>query len=471
MDSVNTRKIYSITELARLINRTMENGIGRVWVEGELSGARVAGNYGYTYFALKDTRAQLSGIMTAQTRRALPSGVLFEDGKQVRIYGEVTYYEPGGKLQLKVLTVEAAGVGELMLRFEELKRNLQAEGLFDSGRKKPLPGLPQRIGVITSPTGAVIHDIITVLGRRFPNLHLRLLPVKVQGAGAAEDIAEAVRFFNQRYGRDSDWPTDLLIVGRGGGSLEDLWAFNEECVVRAVAQSIIPVISAVGHESDVSLCDFAADVRAPTPSAAAELAVRPKVEFEADLACYARGLRNALQGRVVELRGRLAAASSASALRRPLQITERRAQMLDSLCMRMEHAARHRTQVRRQSAFETFARLDALRVRHFGQLRQRIDVSRVALAQASARLLERQRSGIVLISRQLWLLSPLAVMERGYSLTRKADGSLVRSITDVASGEALRTQVKDGVIESTVREFGRWGGGERVVAAKKKPQW
>ncbi|MDD4102432.1 MAG: exodeoxyribonuclease VII large subunit, partial [Kiritimatiellae bacterium] len=153
MDSLNTKKIYSITELARLINRVLENGIGCVWVEGELSGARVAGNYGYTYFTLKDAGAQLSGVMNAQTRRALPPSVIFEDGKRVRIYGEVTYYEPGGKLQLKVLRVEAAGVGELMLRFEELKRRLQAEGLFDVERKRPLPKLPRRIGVVTSPTG------------------------------------------------------------------------------------------------------------------------------------------------------------------------------------------------------------------------------------------------------------------------------------------------------------------------------
>lgn len=450
MDSGNTRKIYSITELARLINRTMEDGIGRVWVEGELSGARVAGNYGYTYFTIKDANAQLSGIMNAQTRRALPSGVVFEDGKLVRIYGEVTYYEPGGKLQLKALRVEAAGVGELMLRFEELKRKLQSEGLFESARKRPLPRLPQRIAVVTSPTGAVIHDIVTVLGRRFPNLHLRLMPVKVQGAGAAEEIAEAVNFINQRYGPESEWPADLLIVGRGGGSLEDLWAFNEECVVRAVAASAIPVISAVGHESDVSLCDFAADVRAPTPSAAAELALRPKAEFEAEIARHSRGLRNALQGRAAELRARLAAAAAASVLRRPAQITERRAQMVDTLCMRMEHAATHSTQARRRSAFETFARLDALRVRHLGQLRQRIDLSRGALAQACARRLERQRADLVLLGRQLWLLSPLAVMERGYSLTRKADGSLVRSVADVAVGEALRTQVNDGVIEATV---------------------
>lgn len=450
MESLDNRKIYSITELARLINRALEDGVGRVWVEGELSGARVAGNYGYTYFTLKDAHAQLAGIMSAQTRRALPAGVVFEDGALVRICAEVTFYEPGGKLQLKVLRVEAAGVGELMLRFEELKSRLQSEGLFETVRKRPLPKLPQRVGVVTSPTGAVIHDIITVLRRRFPNLQLRLFPVKVQGAGAAEEIAEAVRFFNRWHGQGSEWPADVLIVGRGGGSLEDLWAFNEECVVRAVADSVIPVISAVGHESDVSLCDFAADVRAPTPSAAAELTVRPKVEFESDIARHARQLRNALRGRVADLRGRLVAAGAASALRHPLRITERRAQMVDTLCMRMGHAAQSLTQTRRQKAVEAFARLDALRARHLGQLRQRIVSSCGAMSQACARRLDRRRAGLVLLERQLWLLSPVSVMRRGYSLTRRADGSLVRSVADVVAGTALSTQVKDGVIESTV---------------------
>ncbi|MDD3545140.1 MAG: exodeoxyribonuclease VII large subunit [Kiritimatiellae bacterium] len=450
MDAHSTRKIYSITELARLINRTLEDGVGRVWVEGELSGARVAGNYGYTYFTLKDAHAQLSGIMNAQTRRALPPGLAFEDGALVRIYGEVTFYEPGGKIQLRVLRVEAAGAGGLMLRFEELKRKLQAEGLFDSGRKKPLPKLPQRVGVVTSPTGAVIHDIITVLGRRFPNLQLRLFPVRVQGAGAADEIAAAVRHFNRCNGPGSEWPADVLIVGRGGGSLEDLWAFNEERVVRAVADSAIPVISAVGHESDVSLCDLAADVRAPTPSAAAELAVRPKAELEADIARHARQLRNALRGRVAELRGRLAAAGAAAFLRRPAQITERRAQMVDTLCMRMGHAAQSLTQTRRRVAFEAFARLDALRSRHLGQLRQRITGNRETMEQACARILERRRTGVMLIEGQLRLLSPVSVLERGYSLTRRADGRLLRSVTEPVPGDVLRTQVKDGVIESTV---------------------
>ncbi len=450
VESLGNRKIYSITELSRLINRALEGGVGRVWVEGELSGARVAGNYGYTYFTLKDANAQMAGIMNAQTRRTLPSSVVFGDGARVRIYAEITYYEPGGKLQLKVLRVEAVGAGELMLRFEELKRRLQGEGLFDSGRKRPLPKLPQRIGVVTSPTGAVIHDIITVLMRRFPNIQLRLFPVRVQGAGAAEEIAEAVRFFNRWHGRGSEWPADVLIVGRGGGSLEDLWAFNEECVVRAVADSAIPVISAVGHESDVSLCDFAADVRAPTPSAAAELTVRPKVDFEADIARQARQIRNALQGRVAELRGRLAAAGAASALRHPIRLTERRAQMVDTLCMRMEHAARSLTQTHRRRSVEAFARLDALRERHLGQLRQRIVTFCGAMAQACARSLERRRAGLVLLDRQLLLLSPMSVMRRGYSLTRRADGILVRSVADVAAGAALRTQVKDGFIESTV---------------------
>jgi exodeoxyribonuclease VII large subunit len=445
------KKVFTVSELTRQIRQTLEDEIGRVWVEGEISNFKVYGS-GHSYFVLKDAGAQLSAVLFAGTRSGLSSALKLEDGKRVRAYGELTVFESRGQYQLKIIRIEETGVGELMQRFEELKRALQAEGLFDAARKRPLPKLPQRIGLVTSPTGAVIHDMLNVLGRRFPNLQIRLAPVKVQGVGAAEEIAEAIARFNRECGKGSAWPADILIVGRGGGSLEDLWAFNEACVARAVAGSEIPVISAVGHEVDFSLCDFAADLRAPTPSAAAELAIAPKVEFEAEVERMARGLRQALQRRTAELRSRLAAVRASAFLRRPHQMAERLSQQVDTLGMRLDHAVRGQVREQRQRAEQAFGHLDVLRERQVRQIEARVVLDERRLAQACLLRAERARTQVTALARQLTLLSPLSVLERGYSLTRTAEGALVRSVADAAAGAELVTQVKDGRIESVVKE-------------------
>ena len=442
-------KVFTVSELTRQIKQTLEDEVGRVWVEGEISNYKVYGS-GHAYFNLKDEKAQLSAVLFAGSRAGAAPALCLADGQRVRAYGEITVFENRGQYQLIVRKIEAAGVGALMRRFEELKGKLQAEGLFDSARKRPLPRLPQRIGIVTSPTGAVIHDMLNVLGRRFPNLQIRLAPVKVQGAGAAEEIAGAVALFNRACGPGSAWPADVLIVGRGGGSLEDLWAFNEEPVARAVAGSAIPVISAVGHEVDFSLCDFAADLRAPTPSAAAELVIAPKAEFEAEVTRYARALRQALQQRAAELRSRLAAARSAAFLRQPEQVTERLAQRVDAAAMRLDHAVRQRAQGERRRAEQAFGRLLLLRERRARQVEARVVLDERRLTQAGLSQVDRLRTRVAGLERQLGLLNPLAVLERGYSLTRTAEGFLVRSVKDVAAGAVLVTQVKDGKIESVV---------------------
>jgi len=469
------KKVFTVSELTRQIRQTLEDEIGRVWVEGEISNFKIYGS-GHSYFVLKDAGAQLSAVLFAGTRSALSSALRLEDGQRVRAFGELTVFESRGQYQLKILRIEEAGVGELMQRFEELKRKLQAEGLFDAARKRPLPRLPQRIGIVTSPTGAVIHDMLTVLGRRFPNLQIRLAPVKVQGAGAAEEIAAAIARFNRTCGPASGWPADVLIVGRGGGSLEDLWAFNEEAVARAVAESAIPVISAVGHEVDFSLCDFAADLRAPTPSAAAELVVRPKAELEAEIAQGARRLRYALDRQVGELRARLTAAQASAFLRQPQRLIERRAQQVDALDMRLEHAAQALMQKRRRRAEEVFARLGLMRTRRLGQVGTRLALDVRRLSQACALRVERARSKLAVadprlgqagtvaverakarvsaVARQLALLNPLSVLDRGYSLTRTSDGRLVRTVADAVSGAELVTQVRDGMIASVVKKSG-----------------
>ncbi|HRR33017.1 MAG TPA: exodeoxyribonuclease VII large subunit [Kiritimatiellia bacterium] len=444
------RRVYSVSELTRRIKQTLEDEVGRVWVEGEISNFKVYPS-GHAYFSLKDAGAQLNAVLFAGSRSGVAAGTRLEDGQRVRAYGEITVFESRGQYQLIVRKVEPMGDGDLMRRFLELKQRLEAEGLFDKARKRPLPLLPQRIGIVTSPTGAVIHDMTTVLGRRFPNLHIRLAPVKVQGVGAAQEIAAAVRLFNRVYGPGSDWPADLLIVGRGGGSLEDLWAFNEECVARAVAESAIPVISAVGHDTDFSLCDFAADVRAPTPSAAAELAVTTKKEWEQRLAQPARALEQALRRQVTALRMRVVTASSSRFFQQPRQLVERRAQQVDTLAMRMDHAVAQRAQESRQRTERAHARLRVVRERYVHQTRARLDQQARRLEAACRLRLERLRTGLAGSARQLGLLSPLAVLERGYSLTRGPDGRLVRSSRDLRSGVEMSTQFKDGHVVSVVR--------------------
>jgi exodeoxyribonuclease VII large subunit len=250
------RKIYRVTELTRRIKAVLEDEVGTVWVEGEVSNAKLMTN-GHLYFTLKDETSQL----TAAFFRFQQSGARVEvkDGAKLRALGRITVYEPRGQYQLIVQKLEAAGQGSLQEAFEKLKGKLNQEGLFDSARKRPLPRLPRHIGIVTSPTGAAIRDMLQILGRRFPNLHIVVAPVRVQGEGAAEEIAAALDLLNQRA------DLDVLIVGRGGGSLEDLWAFNEEAVARALARSRLPVISAVGHEIDFTISDFVADVRAPHP--------------------------------------------------------------------------------------------------------------------------------------------------------------------------------------------------------------
>jgi len=263
-------QIFTVTELTQRIRSVIEGNFPVLWVEGEISGHKLHSS-GHHYFTLKDENSQLSCVLWRGRANHLP--LIPQDGIKVLVQGQLTVYERGGRYQFDVFMIQKAGIGELALAFEQLKKKLAEEGLFDIARKRPIPAYPERIGIITSPTGAAIRDIITVCHRRWPAITLILRPAQVQGDGAAQDIAKGVRDFN-RYEK-----VDVLIVGRGGGSLEDLWAFNEEHVVRAVVASKIPVVSAVGHEVDVTLCDLAADLRAPTPSAAAELVVKDAGEI------------------------------------------------------------------------------------------------------------------------------------------------------------------------------------------------
>jgi exodeoxyribonuclease VII large subunit len=451
----DTRRVYTVAELTRLVKQTLEDEVGRVWVEGEISNFRRQAS-GHCYFTLKDERAQLSAVFFAGAQRGVK--VDLTDGMMVRLCGDLSVYEPRGQYQLIVRQVEAGGQGMLMARFEALKRRLQAEGLFDEARKRPLPLLPRHVGIVTSPTGAAIRDILNVVTRRFPNLHVVLAPARVQGAGAAEEIAAAIDRLNALSAGAGGGegrgllaaPLDALIVGRGGGSLEDLWCFNEECVARAIARSKIPVISAVGHEIDFTIGDFVADVRAPTPSAAAELVVGRKEDFEAALRNQARNLRQTLRQRLTELRGRLETARASHVFHAPRHTVERAAQALDALEMRLKQALSGSAVRQRRRVEESRARLLLLRGSRLQGVAGRIEALQRRLTHVAPTEIQRRQRQVAALERQLRALSPAAVLERGYSLTRAADGKLIKSVRQVSAGARLRTQVADGAFESVV---------------------
>ncbi len=437
----DTRKIYKVAELTRLVKSAIERGVGSVWVEGELSNVRrpVSGHY---YFTIKDETSQLSAVLFRGSQR----GLRFElkDGVLVRAFGDVTVYERGGNYQIIVRQLEEGGKGSLQARFEELKKKLAEEGLFAKERKRPLPLLPRRVGVVTSATGAAIRDILNVISRRFPNLHIVLAPAKVQGEGAADEIAAGIDLLNAHGG------LDVMIVGRGGGSIEDLWCFNEEAVARALARSAVPTISAVGHEIDYTIGDFVADLRAPTPSAAAELVVGCKDEFEEHLRELGQSLERSLRDVLFRYRSRVERAAGSYVFREPLNIVRQFQQRMDAASMRMTHEVGAALRTRRQRIREAGIKLDhGLRVavgtgaQHLEQIDRRMR-HRVELELAAG------RQSVLRLERQLRALSPLGVLERGYSLTRRKDGGIVRRAEQVSAGDRLVTQVADGSFASVV---------------------
>ena len=429
----DNRKIYRVSEITRLIRVALEDEFGSLWIEGEVSNLRRPSS-GHVYFTLKDESAQIASVFFKGSQRALAFEL--KDGLKIRIFGEISVYEASGQYQIIVRKAEEAGKGSLQEAFEALKKKLAAEGLFDESRKKPIPVLPRHVGIVTSPTGAAIHDILSILSRRFPNLHIVIAPVKVQGEGAAQEIAAALDLLNERGG------LDVIIVARGGGSLEDLWCFNEELVAQAIARSRIPTISAVGHEIDFTISDFVADLRAPTPSAAAELMVGQKVAFEETLRQISTRLARALRQRAQETRSRLRIASRSYVFREPGNLVRQFIQRIDSLRAGMVRQLQAAGQDRRQ-------RLDgcSLRMVHEAGLR-------------TAGL----RQDIRRLSSQLKALSPVAVLDRGFSITRLESGAIVRDAAGVGVGEVLRTQVARGTLESKVTSTqpgGKNGGKEK----------
>ena len=413
-------RVFSVTALTQSIRKNLLSNnakLADVWIEGEISGNKLYSS-GHRYFALKDANATISCVLFAFNvgncdegfRAALSQGDSSVNGLKVQAQGELDLNMGRGQYSFKVKRLRIAGVGDKMAAFNALKAKLEAEGLNKLDHpnlRRPLPFLPHRIAIVTSPSGAVIHDMCTVLTHRFPNLEIRLFPVKVQGEGAVTEIVGGIEFFNT-----SAWVPDVLIVGRGGGSVEDLWAFNEEPVVRAVADSRIPVISAVGHESDTTLCDYVADLRAGTPSIAAERAVPVKAELVA---------------RVQELSARLEKA--------PQQAYESLAQHIDDLSFRL---GAHLKEV--AAVFERRLQRVALR-----------------LDPAMASAYQRAESRLKTAAAGLRHLSPYGVLDRGYSITLNAEGRVVRGVEGLAPGVRFMTRLADGTATSVVETISREG--------------
>jgi exodeoxyribonuclease VII large subunit len=438
-----TRKVFSISELSREIKDLLERQYKDVWVTGEVSNFRPAAS-GHLYFTLKDATAQLRAVCFRNQARYLKFKP--QDGIAVIARGHLSVYEARGEYQLYVEYLEPAGLGALQLAFEQLKQKLAAEGLFETARKKPLPVLPRTIGVVTSPTGAVIRDILRVLRRRFRNMSVLLYPAKVQGEGAAEEIVEGVAFFNREQN------ADVIIVARGGGSLEDLWAFNEEVVARAIAASGIPVISAVGHETDFTIADFVADLRAPTPSAAAELVVHRKQDFIAELENRARHMAQMIRLQLSEARQRLTELRMHHAFQTVATRIAERAQQVDDGVASLDRSMRSRLNEARQEWLRASAgvvRYDFRRL--LGLKRAAWDDRWGRFDSAFRRFLTERQTRLAHVEAILKERNPLALLQRGYSVTRDAAGKIVRDAETVGLGSDISIRLARGELEATIK--------------------
>jgi exodeoxyribonuclease VII large subunit len=439
--------VLTVTQLTRVVRELLEGRIGMVWVEGEISNYRKQSS-GHHYFTLKDDSSQLACVMFARSYGA-QSRVRLADGLLVQVFGQVTVYEARGQYQLIVQLIQPKGQGLLQAKFEALKRKLEAEGLFDAARKRKIPRFPRRIALVTSPTGAALQDMLNILRRRSPWVRILICPVRVQGEGASREIAARI---NEVSRRAEELAIDLMVVGRGGGSLEDLWEFNEEIVARAIHRSRIPVVSAVGHEIDFTIADFVADLRAPTPSAAAELVAPDVLSLTGEVLAFREKMQRLLT-QAVELR-KLRMQRVSGSFREPERILINRRQFVDS--------AEQRLLLVRKNLFEQYH----VRLRHAFLVlsafrpEQRIQACRKELTSTEERMrkaiaarLERQRNRVVELTKAIRLLGPQQTLERGYSITQDLHGNLIRSRTELQLGSRVRTRLADGSIESEVTDI------------------
>ena len=438
------RKTYTVSELSGRIRGLLAGEFTDIWVAGEISGCRTAAS-GHCYFTLKDEESQIQCVCFRNTLRYLRFKP--QDGVAALVRGSIDVYEARGQYQLIADSIEPQGHGALQLAFEQLKKKLAAEGLFEASRKRPLPKMPARIGIVTSPGGAVIQDLLNILLRRFPGLHIRLYPALVQGEGSREQVCQGLEYFSR-----SGW-AQVVIVARGGGSIEDLWTFNEETVARTIATCSVPVISAIGHETDFTIADFVADLRAPTPSAAAELAVPTSQEILEQLAGTEHKLTQHARYRLAmaarELHERGVERASAALHRR----IGRAQQRVDELDYRMRGSIQRILDARRRRLEEQMTRLRGqdLRVR-FGDVRRRLHIAEAAALHAWRTRAALAGRRLETLSAHLSQLSPLRILERGYAIVRNERGVVVKSTADAPPDAVVDIRVARASLRARVTE-------------------
>ncbi|MFN7996725.1 MAG: exodeoxyribonuclease VII large subunit [Bryobacteraceae bacterium] len=436
------RTVFSVSELNSAIRATLEQEFPDVWVSGEISGVKLAAS-GHYYFTLKEREAQVRCVAFRSAHRYWK--IKPQDGLAVLARGRIDVFEARGEYQLIVEMVEPQGHGALQLAFEQLKKKLAEEGLFDPARKRALPPYPRRIGIVTSPRGAVISDIVQILGRRFPGLHIRVFPALVQGDGSIEDLCRGLDYFSR-----SQW-AELVILARGGGSLEDLWTFNEEAVARAIARCAVPVVSAVGHETDVTIADFVADLRAPTPSAAAELIVCTRQELLDRIEGCRQKLLQSVRYRLALLGRRW----QQQGIDRPLGLLHRaigrQAQRVDELEFRLRDRLRAVLERYGRAHRGVAGRLQYFDLRpRFASDRRRLDSAQIGAVQSVRWQLARRRGRIEQLHAKLSQLSPLLVLERGYAIVTAENGAVIKDSGMAPEGSEIRVRLAQGRLDAKV---------------------
>ncbi|MGU5593712.1 exodeoxyribonuclease VII large subunit [Aeromonas sanarellii] len=442
--SQNKQQIFTVTRLNSAVRMILEQDLGLVWLTGELSNLAMPSS-GHWYFSLKDMSAQVRCAMFKGNNRRVPFRP--QDGMQVLVQARVSLYEPRGDYQLIIESMQPAGDGMLALRFEELKRRLGAEGLFDEGRKRPLPREPRAVGLVTSATGAALYDMLTVLGRRAPDLPVFIYPTQVQGSAATAQIVAAIALANRRA------EVDVLIVGRGGGSLEDLWCFNEEAVARAIAHSTIPVVSAVGHEVDVTISDFAADLRAPTPSAAAELVAPDSSARAQRLVHLHQRLTQAMTRHQTAARHGFVLLQKRLEHQDPKRRLEQQSQRLDELDRRLQQLLASRLHLGERRLASLELRLQAQSPeKHLAAGKRRHQLAEERLHALIARRRDLASHRLAMLSARLDGVSPLATLGRGYAIVRTPSGEVISRAGQVDAGQTLVTQLAEGQLRVRVEE-------------------
>jgi len=436
------RKVWKVRDLVAAVRTHVEREYSDAWVEGEISNFR-APESGHLYFTLKDGNAQIRVVMFRSSARLLRFRPA--DGLQVVLRGRVTIYEERGELQISAEYIEPKGAGSLQLAFEQLKAKLETEGLFAAERKKPIPSLPARIGIVTSAQAAALHDMLNILERRHHSVNVLIFPAQVQGEAASTEVAAGVRYFNQQRN------VEVIVIARGGGSAEDLAPFNQEGLARTIAASEIPVISAVGHETDFTIMDFVADLRAPTPSAAAELVIRSRQEIETQAASLHERLERAMRYRLLVGRQALTALAQHGAFARMMEVIHQRQQKLDDLTHQLELAERHRLERmrRRWESASAAVRHYDLRLVLSG-MRRELESWTSALIAVTRNVLLQHRVRSERLETALASLSPLAILERGYALIFDAQGKLLKDSRSVKVGDAISARLAHGQLDAQV---------------------